>query len=306
MIEFCKVNKSFRGDFWKKKKEVLKNLSFKVEPGSLCGFLGANGAGKTTSIKGLLGFISFDSGAVNFDSSMGEDSNSIKSNIGYFPERPYFYPGMSGNDFCFYMGGLQGLSGDDLKSQIHIWSERLNIAHALDQKIRSYSKGMLQRLGFVTCLIHRPRFVVLDEPLSGLDPLGRKEFKDILRELNNDGVTIFFSSHIVADVEEISDSLVVIKDGTTFFSGNKSELIGSQTGKSVRVAFRSDSSSRVLEKYDSCKVLNREGDLTRVLIPFQQKDQFLEGLFTANCSIEDLQVERQTLEEIIYNSRGES
>jgi len=299
MIEFREINKSFKGDFWKEKKKVLKDLSFKVEPGSLCGFLGANGAGKTTSIKGLLGFISFDSGTIEFNASMGNTSQKIKSNVGYFPERPYFYPGMTGREFAMYLGGLQGLSASDSREQILKWSKRLSIEFALDQKIRSYSKGMLQRLGFVTCLIHRPTFVVLDEPLSGLDPMGRKEFKDILLELNKQGVTIFFSSHIVSDVEEVSDSLVVIKDGTTFFSGSKRELLRQEMGKNVRIAFLAE---RDIDLGDA-EVLNKEGNLYRVVVPFDNKNILVKSLLDQSCTIEDLHVERLTLEEIIYNSR---
>ncbi len=298
MIQFSNVNKSFSGDFWKEKKQVLKNLSFEINPGSLCGFLGANGAGKTTSIKGLLGFISFDSGDVRFDSSMGNDMRAIRSNIGYFPERPYFYPGMTGRAFSRYLGSLQGLSGNDLEGQIKKWSKRLNIEYALDQKIRGYSKGMLQRLGFVTCLIHRPKLVILDEPLSGLDPLGRKEFKDILLELNNDGVTIFFSSHIISDVEEISDSLVVIKDGSTFFSGFKKNLLKQETAKSVGIIFQAS------QNIDLENIQKIDDDYSRINIPFELKEEVLETLLSKGAKIEDLRVERQTLEEIIYNSRG--
>jgi ABC-2 type transport system ATP-binding protein len=299
MIEFVGISKSFTSDFWKGKKEVLKDLSFKVEPGSLCGYLGANGAGKTTSIKGLLGFISFDRGELKFDKDMGKSKEELRSNIGYFPERPYFYPGMTGRSFATYLGRLQGLSKNDCSEQIKTWSERLGIDFALDQKIRSYSKGMLQRLGFVTCLIHRPKLVILDEPLSGLDPLGRKEFKDILTELHRNGSTVFFSSHIVSDVEEVSDSIVVIKEGTCFFSGAKKDILKQETAKSVRVSFNSS------QDFDLGKhqLLQREGDFYRALVSFEEKDHFLQSLLEKNCTIEDVHIERKTLEEIIYNSR---
>lgn len=307
MLKFCNVTKSFREDFWKTRKKVLKNLTFHVQEGSLCGFLGANGSGKTTSLKTMLGFISLDEGEIEFSEKMGKTEREIKSKIGYFPERPYFYPFMTGREFCHYLGKLQSVDREELRKNIKYWSEKLNIDFALDQRIKTYSKGMLQRLGFVTALLHSPLFVVLDEPLSGLDPIGRKEFKDALVELNNRGATVFFSSHIVSDVEEICDALVVIKDGHKFFTGAKSDLLeraqGRSQGKKSKVFFSpsSDFSMESLGKYSSLSLLKEERGRISVGIGVEEKDSFLKDIIDKGCTLFEMTTEKVTLEEIVYD-----
>lgn len=301
MLKFEHVTKSFQDDFWKKPKKVVNDLSFEVVPGSLCGFLGANGAGKTTSIKATLDFIKIDSGKISFSEQLGKTPMEIRSKIGYFPEGPYFYPHMTGRQFCLYLGQLQKIPNKDITQRMNYWGERLSIAFAFDKKIRGYSKGMLQRLGFLSCLIHEPKLIILDEPLSGLDPLGRKEFKDILLELNNKGVTIFFSSHIVSDVEEICDSLVVIKSGELFYSGRTDSLLNTQTSKNYRVAFLG---KRVPNDVgDFYKSLKNRDNYHLGVIPKDKKDDFLESLKRENADLQELVLERMTLEEIIYKSK---
>lgn len=306
MLEFCDVIKSFQEDFWKPKKVILDELNFTVQEGSLCGFLGANGAGKTTSIKSMLGFISIDSGKISFDSSMGKTFNEIKSHIGYFPEHPYFYPFMTGREFCHYLGKLQQVNTKTINENMVLWSRELNIEFALDQKIKTYSKGMLQRLGFVTALIHSPRFVILDEPLSGLDPLGRKEFKDVLVGLNKKGVTVFFSSHIVSDVEEICDSLVVIKDGKTFFNGPKKQLLGQDITNDYRVGFKKTVNNiEALKSFDSVKVLRDDEDEIVLNISDVEKDKLIEIMIKEGASLSLLEMEKPTLEEVVYATKGD-
>jgi ABC-2 type transport system ATP-binding protein len=303
MLNFDNVTKSFREDFWKKPKEVVKQLSFSVSEGSLCGFLGANGAGKTTSIKATLGFIQIDSGNISFNPKMGRGAEEIRSNLGYFPEAPYFYPHMTGKEFCEYLGRLQSVSTSLIRERMITWGDRLSISFAFDRKIRSYSKGMLQRLGFVSTLIHNPKFIILDEPLSGLDPLGRREFKDIMIDLNKSGVTIFFSSHIVGDVEEICDSLVVIRQGELFYSGPMEALINNQTSKNYRVAFSSD--SEPMQMGDYIKVYNKLSNTYQALIPVDKKEVFLKDLYEKSGDLQELVLERLSLEEIIYKTDQE-
>jgi len=303
MVKFDTVMKSFQEDFWKKPKVVLDSLSFQVEKGSICGFLGANGAGKTTSLKAMLGFIPIDSGEISFDSEMGSKRDEILSNLGYFPEAPYFYTHMTGMEFCLYLGKLQSVPMSQLTSRIKEWGDRLNISYALEKRIRGYSKGMLQRLGFLTSLLHDPKFVLLDEPLSGLDPLGRKEFKDILVELNNRGVTIFFSSHIVADVEEICDSLVVIREGKLFYSGKTKDLLDQRTAKDLRVSFSSHvKPDKSLKTFKPIKVSGNDylGTLSE-----DEKSVFIEYISSSKGNLYEFQLERLSLEEIIYLSNQE-
>lgn len=302
MLTFENVSKSFKDDFWKKPKTVVKNLSFSIKEGSLCGFLGANGAGKTTSIKATLGFIKIDSGNISFDPVMGKTSRDIKSNIGYFPEAPYFYPHMTGREFCQYLGKLQSISSSEIKKNMNYWGDRLSISFAFDRKIRGYSKGMLQRLGFVSTLIHNPKFIILDEPLSGLDPLGRREFKDILIDCNKRGVTVFFSSHIVSDVEEICDSLVVIRQGELFYSGAKDSLINNQNLKDYRVSFTSEKDFSLFG--EGLKIYHSLGKSHQAILSVDKKEDFISKLHQDGGSLQELVLERLSLEEIIYQSRN--
>lgn len=304
MLEFYNVIKSFQEDFWKPQKVILDELNFKLDEGALCGFLGANGAGKTTSIKAILGFISIDSGRISFDPSMGKTFNEIKSHIGYFPEHPYFYPFMTGREFCHYLGKLQQVDRKTINENMTSWSKELNIEFALDQKIKTYSKGMLQRLGFVTALIHSPRFVILDEPLSGLDPVGRKEFKDVLVGLNKKGVTIFFSSHIVSDVEEICDSLVVIKDGKTFFNGPKKQLLGQSLTNDFKIGFHLSGSLSDISSFKSVKVLKKDQEEIFLNVSDSEKDGLIDYMLKQGATLTLLEMEKSTLEEIVYATKG--
>ncbi len=305
MIEFINVSKGFKEDFWKEKKVILNQLSFSIKEGSLCGFLGANGAGKTTSIKSMLGFIAIDSGEIRYDKKMGDSFDEVKSKIGYFPEHPYFYSYMTGMEFCSYLGKLQNVPEVELKANIAKWARKLSIDFALDRKIRNYSKGMLQRLGFVSALIHNPELVILDEPLSGLDPLGRRDFKDIMVELNQAGATVFFSSHIVSDVEEICDSLVVIKDGSKYYEGKTEDLLSSASGQMFEIGFRCEGGGEMIsESFPSMVLSNQIDNFYRCKIDVSERNNFLKFALDNDVVVEELIRSRPTLENIIYNTSG--
>ena len=282
MIEFVNISKKFQNNFWEKSFLALNDVSFGIEQGDLVGFLGANGAGKTTLIKILMDFSRQDSGEVKFDKSLGTNSLEIKSNIGYLPERAYLYQHLTGREFLKYVGNLGSIPSNELDSLIKKWSEKIQIEYALDRLIRGYSKGMQQRLGFISALMHKPQFLVLDEPLSGLDPIGRKEFKSIMKELNQDGITIFFSSHIVSDVEEICNKVVFIEKGHLLYEGSIDSLI------------LKHSNDQYTAKY-------YEGDQLR-LVHFSdsEKNKKLSEMISQNLNIVELEKEKPTLEEIIY------
>ena len=295
MFTVDKIVKSFKTDFWAKPFCALNEVSFSVEQGQTVGFLGANGAGKTTLLKILMGLIYQDSGEIRFHPELGVTREQVFSNLGFLPERPYFYPYLTGRNFLHYMGQLQHLSLSVQKEKISSLSERLQIAHALDRKIRGYSKGMLQRLGLASALMHDPMMIVLDEPLSGLDPVGRKEFKDILQSLGQQGKTVFFSSHIVPDVEEICDNIVLLEKGELVYQGRMEDIIAK--GVSPKFCIKI-SNSEIPESLRSH--YNREKDIFEVSA--EEKEKVLAQLIENGCKIASLQQNRLSLEEIIYRT----
>lgn len=282
MIEFNNITKKFRNNFWDKEFIAVNDVSFKIEAGDLVGFLGANGAGKTTLIKILMDFSRQTSGNVKFDKSMGQNLNEIKSSIGYLPERPYLYPHLTGWEFLQYVGRINAINSQNLEKLIIHWSEKMKIAHALGKLTKEYSKGMLQRLGFVSCLIHNPKLLILDEPLSGLDPIGRRDFKKIMVELNRSGVSIFFSSHIVSDVEEICNKVIFIEKGKLVYEGNIDALLMKHANDLYTI-----------------KTLN-DGKVEVVHLNTEEKNIYLEKMLTQKIEIIELEKEKITLEEIIY------
>lgn len=295
MLEVKNITKSFRKDFWSKKFYALQDLSFDIKEGVITGFLGANGAGKTTLMKIVLGFISSDDneGKVLFSDEKVVLAKA-RDQIGFLPERPYFYPHLTGAEFCHFMGKLQGLGSHDIRARSLKWAKKFSIEHALERQIRSYSKGMLQRLGFIVTLIHNPRLIILDEPLSGLDPIGRSELKSVMVELASEGKTVFFSSHIVSDVEEISRDVVFIESGRLIYSGAINKLLSDHTEESVEVVF-----STIDPDYNS-ETFQKSSLRKKIII---SKNQSLEAISLADAGkieIHRFQERTPSLEEIVY------
>ncbi len=210
MIEVRHLKKSYG------KRVVVDDLTFTVRKGGVFGFLGQNGAGKTTTIKMLVGISNPDQGTITIG---GKDSSdlSMRENIGFMPEAPYFYDRLTGLEFLSFCGEL--FAKHKSRSEYEEVLKRLGIYDARDRAINTYSKGMKQRLGFAQVLVNDPDYVFLDEPLDGLDPLGRREIKGIILGLKKRGKTVFFNSHILYDTEEICDEIGVIHEGKLLYSG---------------------------------------------------------------------------------------
>jgi ABC-2 type transport system ATP-binding protein len=194
------------------KKQVLNGVSFSVKKGEMYGFLGPNGAGKTTTMKSILGLITPESGSIKI---FGEEGLTIegKKRIGFMPENTYLYKHLTGREFLEFNGSFFGLKWPELKKTVDELLERVGLGNAWDKYLKSYSKGMLQRVGLAQSIINKPELLFLDEPMSGLDPIGRKMVKDLLIELRDRGTTIFFNTHILADVESICDRISIINYG---------------------------------------------------------------------------------------------
>ncbi len=219
-IEVRGLNKTFKRSFWEKNKQVLKNVSFEVPKNKTTGFVGNNGSGKTTSIKCIFEFIFKDSGEVKFfNESMGPE---IRKKIGYLPERPYLYEFLTAEEFLRFHLDLSKKSVSDQPANdlIDEVLKKVGLIESKKKTLRSFSKGMLQRAGLAQALIHKPEILILDEPMSGLDPDGRLMVKDILREEKKKGITIFFSSHLLQDMEELCDHLVAIHHGEVIYNND--------------------------------------------------------------------------------------
>jgi ABC-2 type transport system ATP-binding protein len=281
MIEFRKISKVFKTDLLKKPFVALEDVSFTIPEGKIIGFLGANGAGKTTSIKMAMDFIRPTSGEIIYGPSLGGSRSNALKTIGYLPERPFFYPHLTGREFCSYMGKLSDLTSTEINTQVLKWAPRFKIDFALDREIKTYSKGMLQRVGFLATLLHDPSLIILDEPLSGVDPIGRKELKDVIVELNQMGKTIFFSSHIVSDMEEICDTVICLRDGKVAFQGSVDQLISENIKPQFYVKYMVDGVLQTKEieaskKMECIKSLANEGfDIVSV----EQDKPSLEQIF---------------------------
>lgn len=283
MLKFNNISKIFKTDLFRRPFVALNEVSFEVPEGKIIGFLGANGAGKTTSLKIAMDFIRPTSGHVEYSSKLGKSYKDILSRIGYLPERPFFYPHLKGKDFCHYMGSLTNLNKKQVEQKINYWAPRFKIDFALDREIRTYSKGMLQRIGFLATLLHDPLMVILDEPLSGLDPIGRKELKDVILEINQQGKTVFFSSHIVSDVEEICDEVIFLKDGKLTYQGSIEKLISENTRQVNKIRYR------------------KGDEFVSEIVKDSEKNKKISELMANNYEIVSLEPEKLTLEQIIYN-----
>lgn len=225
VLEVRGLKKTFKRGFIPKRVEVLKGVDFAIEAGTVTGFLGANGAGKTTTIKCLLELNYADEGEIKyFDSN--ELTPEIKSRIGFLPERPYFYEYLTGREFLRFYGKLgMNLSKKDMEERIDRSLEEVKLSHAGNRHLRQYSKGMLQRVGIAQALIHDPDLVILDEPMAGLDPDGRQEVSQIIKDTAQKGTAVFFSSHLLNDAEKLCDHLVILEGGKVAYQGGTIDLL---------------------------------------------------------------------------------
>lgn len=216
MIEIKDLSKTYND------QRVVDDLSLVVSRGSIFGFLGPNGAGKTTTMKMLVGINRPDSGLILINKESPLDPKT-RQEIGFMPEEPHFYDQLTGLEFLKFTNSLFKDKPQSI-SKLELILKKIGIYEARNKKIRNYSKGMKQRLGFGQALVNDPEYIFLDEPLDGLDPIGRIEIKVILKELKKEGRTIFFNSHILSDVENICDQIGIINQGHLIYSGSINEF----------------------------------------------------------------------------------
>jgi ABC-2 type transport system ATP-binding protein len=218
------IHKTFKLGFIPKKKEVLRGISLTIHEGEIFGYLGPNGAGKTTTLKCILGLIFPEKGNIAIFNKPPL-SLETKGKIGYLPENPYFYDYLTGAEFLTFYAQLFGLKKKEKEEKTRSLLKLVGLEGAASLQLRKYSRGMLQRIGVAQALVNDPSLVFLDEPLGGLDPLGRKEIRDIIVRLKAEGKTVFLCSHILQDIEMICDRVAIIVAGRIISQGALQELV---------------------------------------------------------------------------------
>jgi ABC-2 type transport system ATP-binding protein len=234
VVRFCDLQKTFRQGLAQREVQAVKGIDLEVYGGEIFGFLGPNGAGKTTSMKIAMGLISATAGHVELF-GQGVGALSVRARIGYLPEHPSFYTYLTASEIMDFYGSLFGLKRQERRQRIDELLELVGLAEVKDRRLRGFSKGMLQRVGIAQALINDPDLVVLDEPLSGLDPIGRREVRSIIVSLREQGKTVFFSSHILHDIETICDRVGIISGGRLVRLGPLDTLLAG-SGEQVAVA----------------------------------------------------------------------
>ena len=299
------LTKDYRTGFWGHRVRVLHDLNLEVQAGEVFGFLGPNGAGKTTSLKLLTGLIHPTSGSVTV---LGEAAGSVgvKARIGFLPENPYFYDYLTGAEYLDYCGALAGLSRSVRRDRVKAFLERVGLSGQGTLQLRKYSKGMLQRIGLAQALINEPAVVFLDEPMSGLDPIGRKEVRDLILQLREQGRTVFFSTHIIPDVEVICDRVGIILAGHLVAVGRVDELLASPLEK-IEVA-ASDLPPEAAMALAARSVIPpvRSGD--QILLSVKGEDelgQVLRAILQVGGRVHSVVPHRRTLEEVFLARVGE-
>jgi ABC-2 type transport system ATP-binding protein len=293
-IEILDLEKSYLVGFWRKRpKLALRPLRLTIEEGEVFGFLGPNGAGKTTTLKLLMGLVFPTAGSARL---LGMDMNDprVKSQIGFLPEQPYFYDHLTARELLNYYGSLSGVPAKTCSSRVEQMLARVGLSDSANVQLRKFSKGMLQRVGLAQSILHDPKLVFLDEPMSGLDPMGRREVRDLIQQLRSEGKTVFFSTHILSDAEALCDRVGVIHQGELRGVGAVAELTA-QTKGQVEIIFCAQTVPASLNNLGAEARVS--GDMVSAVLPEEQQDAALEALRRERLRLISLSPVRSSLEE---------
>src|SRR5271169_4161732 len=274
-IEILGLEKTYKVGFWRKHpKRALEPLHLTVEEGEIFGFLGPNGAGKTTTLKLLMGLVFPTAGTARILGREWTDPE-VKAQIGFLPEQPYFYDYLTAHELLDYYGQLSGVAAQDRKRRIPEVLARVGLTDVKGVQLRKFSKGMLQRAGIAQAILHNPKLVFFDEPMSGLDPLGRREVRDLMEQLKQEGKTVFFSTHILPDAEALCDRVAIIHQGELRGVGAVQDLTSSVQGK-IEVIWHGTLIPASLKALGAeCHVT---GDRVRAIINENQQDAMIDAL----------------------------
>lgn len=307
VIEIENLSKDYEVGFWKKKKvRALDGLTLNVAPGQIFGFLGGNGAGKTTTIKILMSLLFPTSGNAKI---LGQDITNVKmhQHIGYCPENPYFYDYLTARELMLYFGELFGLDAPERKNRCETLLSRVGLEERdWDKQLRKFSKGMQQRVGLAQSLINDPQIVFMDEPMSGLDPIGRREVRELIAELRDQGKTVFMSTHILSDIEALCDEVAILRKGKLAATGKLDELLlesgqtqqfeitaKGTTAEAIAGALSKVSQAEVSAKGTGVTItLSDENEIEKVLSEMKKAGGKLVSIQPVKQSLEDLFVEK--------------
>jgi ABC-2 type transport system ATP-binding protein len=297
LIDVRDLKKTFRIGFFGRRVEAVKGVSFDVRRGEIFGFLGPNGAGKTTTIKMLTGLIEPTAGEA-FLFGQRVPSPEARQNIGFLPENPYVYPYLTPREFVELSGRLSGMRGSTLKKRTDEVLEQVSIAYAADRQVRRLSKGMLQRTGLAAALVSDPQMLILDEPMSGLDPVGRKEVKDLIFAERDRGRTIFFSTHILSDVEAMCDRVAILREGKVVESGTLRQLLrGEVLATEIALAGAGEAFCAELEAQGL--TVSRRPDVVVVSCEGEARvGEVLKAALAAGAQVVEVSRRRETLEDL--------
>ncbi len=293
------LSKTYPTGFWRRRVRVLSDISFSVGGNEIVGFLGPNGAGKTTTIK-ILNHLAFpDSGRVTVFGEEAGRRPETRRRIGFMPEQPYFYEYLTGDEFLGLCGNLYGMERKAIVSRSRELLARVGLSGAGRTAIRKYSKGMMQRLGLAQALLHDPELVILDEPMSGLDPMGRMEVRNLIRELKEAGKTVFFSSHIISDVEALSDRVIILHRGRKMAEGSVEELMGQEV-QYVELVFSPPAKAEwITAEGLPAGAVSRRGDTMVVRADdFESANRLIERFRGAGSSVRSCVPVKKRLEDI--------
>jgi len=312
VISIRKLVKTFRAWRWARRGrlklpmwgparvDAVKGIDLEVQPGEIFGFLGPNGAGKTTTIKMLMGLIRPSSGEMHIFGG-SPDELSTRARIGFLPEQPYFYDYLTPVEILDFYARLFRTPKAERRERIDGLLNLVGLAEARDRRLRTFSKGMLQRVGIASALVNEPDLIVLDEPLSGLDPIGRKEMRDVIVGLRDRGRTVFFSSHILSDAELICDKVAIIDRGVLRSVGALGELLDRErVSVEIVVQGLADVGTAAVESLTA--TVERIGRYHRLTVHESEVDAVLRAVLDAGGRIETVLRKRESLEDLFLRA----
>jgi ABC-2 type transport system ATP-binding protein len=293
-IETFNLAKSYMVGFWRKRqREALAPLTLAVEEGEVFGYLGPNGAGKTTTLKLLMGLIYPTSGTATILGRPLDDAK-MKAQIGFLPEQPYFYDHLTARELLAYFAALSGVPAGERQRRVGTVLERVGIHEHADVQLRKFSKGMLQRVGIAQAIVHDPKLIFLDEPMSGLDPIGRREVRDLMQTLKDEGKTIFFSTHILSDAETLCDRVAVLNHGQLRGIGVVADLVREVSGR-IEVVWEGTQAGAAMIELGA--EIHSSGAIFRAVLSERLLERAVDVIRHSGCRLVSLTPVRATLED---------